>query len=43
MKGTGNVDLYRLEVWPYRIIYTIEDKKLLVIVVKIGQREGVYK
>jgi len=33
---------YSLRVWPYRIIYTVLRKKLLVVVIKIGHRQGVY-
>ena len=33
---------YTLRVWPYRIIYTIEKKVLLVTVVAVGHRQGVY-
>lgn len=33
---------YSLRVWPYRIIYSIKKKQLLVIVVRIGHRQGVY-
>lgn len=36
-------DCYRLRVWPYRIVYTIENRKLLVFVIGIGQREGIYR
>ena len=34
---------YSIKVWPYRIIYIIKNKKCLIIVIKIGQREGIYK
>ncbi|UVT17613.1 MAG: type II toxin-antitoxin system RelE/ParE family toxin [Nitrospira sp.] len=36
-------DLYRIRSGNYRIIYTINDKKLLVLIVKIGDRKEVYK
>ena len=36
-------DLYRVRVGDYRIIYTIEDDIVLVVVVKIGNRRDVYK
>ncbi len=35
--------LYSLRVWPYRIIYTIEKRMIIVTVVAIGQRKDVYK
>lgn len=34
---------YRVRQGNYRIIYTIENKQLIVIVVKIGHRKDVYK
>lgn len=34
---------YSARVWPYRIIYTIEKKELIIIVIDIDHRQGVYK
>lgn len=34
---------YRVRVGRYRIIYTIDDGILLVVVVTVGQRQDVYK
>ncbi len=34
---------YSLRVWPYRIIYSLQKKMLLVTVIAIGHRQGVYK
>lgn len=33
---------YSYKVWPYRIIYAIIKKELLIIIVKVGHRQGVY-
>ncbi len=41
MQGEGN--LYRIRSGDYRILYTIEDRKLIVVVVKIGNRRDVYR
>jgi len=30
------------EVWPYRIIYEIKRTKLMVLIIRIGHRQGVY-
>lgn len=38
-KLTGEEDLYRIREGPYRIIYTIRDQELVVLVVKIGDRK----
>jgi len=36
-------DLYRIREGDYRIIYTIRDEELIVLVVKIGDRKEVYR
>ncbi len=33
---------HSLRIWPYRIIYRIYQKELLVIIIRIGHRQGVY-
>jgi mRNA interferase RelE/StbE len=33
---------YSARVWPYRIIYTIEKKELVIIIIDIDHRQGVY-
>jgi len=35
--------LFSARVWPYRIIYCIEKRELIIIVIDIGNRQGVYK
>jgi mRNA interferase RelE/StbE len=42
-KLAGEDDLYRVREGNYRIIYTIQDKELIVLVVKIGDRKDVYR
>lgn len=34
---------YGYRVWPYRIIYKIFKKILLIFIVRIGHRQGIYK
>lgn len=36
-------DLRSYRVWPYRIIYREVKKFLVIIVIRIGHRQGVYK
>jgi len=36
-------DKYRVRCGNYRILYTIEDDKLIVYVVKVGHRRDVYR
>ena len=36
-------DRYRLRHGQYRIIYSIEDKELVVYVVKVGHRKDIYR
>lgn len=35
-------DEWSYRVWPYRIIYQIYKNELLIIVINIGHRQGVY-
>jgi mRNA interferase RelE/StbE len=42
-KLAGEDDLYRVREGDYRIIYTIQDKELILLVVKIGDRKEVYR
>jgi mRNA interferase RelE/StbE len=42
-KLEGADDLYRVRAGDYRIIYQIENKRLLVLVVRIGHRSEVYR
>lgn len=34
---------WSFRVWPYRIIYRIKNEKMIVLIVKVGHRGGVYK
>ena len=35
--------LYRLRVGDYRVIYSIEGRRLVIVVVKVGHRREVYR
>lgn len=41
LKGTDS--LYRIRQGDWRIVYTIEDDRLLILVVKVGHRKDVYR
>ncbi len=34
---------YSVRVWPYRIVYQIYKKALVILVISVGHRQGVYK
>ena len=36
-------DAYRIRVGDYRVIYEIEDDKIIITVVSVGHREDIYK
>jgi addiction module RelE/StbE family toxin len=43
-KMKGDFDgSYTYRLWPYRIIYQIHKKELIIAVVRVAQREGVYR
>jgi mRNA interferase RelE/StbE len=41
LRGAG--DIWRARVGDYRILYRIEDNRLVVLVIKIGHRQDVYR
>lgn len=43
IKMEAEADLYRVRVGNYRVIFTIEDERLVVLVLKIGHRREVYR
>lgn len=43
LKGRKNKGLYRLRVGDYRIIYTIDNGKLIVCIIDAGNRGDIYK
>lgn len=42
-KLTDKDNLYRIKKGNYRIVYSIQDKKLIVLVVYIGDRKNIYR
>jgi len=43
VKLVGEQNLYRIRVGNYRIVYSVENERLLVLVVKIAHRKDVYR
>lgn len=37
------VNVYRFRVGDYRVLYTLEDRRLIILVVRVGHRGTVYK
>ncbi|WP_071590826.1 type II toxin-antitoxin system RelE/ParE family toxin [Synechococcus sp. PCC 7336] len=42
LKGK-NCEYFRIRVGDYRIVYTVEDKVLLIVVIRVGHRREIYK
>ena len=42
-KKLSGHDLYRIRQGAYRIVYSVEDDKLVVYVVKVGDRKDIYR
>lgn len=42
LKGKKNKELYRLRVSDYRIIYTVNNQELIVLVIDAGNRGDIY-
>lgn len=43
VKLAGDENAWRIRVGEYRILYEIHDRRLVVLVVRIGHRKDVYK
>lgn len=42
-KLSGTSDSYRVRVGNYRIVYTIDDGELIIVVVRVGHRKEIYR
>lgn len=40
---SGKGDLYRIRVGRYRVVYSVGDAELVVLVVRVGYRKDVYR
>lgn len=43
IKLESETDLYRVRIGNYRAVFTIEDDRLVVLVLKIGHRREIYR
>ena len=41
-KLAGHEDVYRIRVGMYRVIYSIDDRRIIIVVLKLGHRKSVY-
>ena len=42
-KLSGREDLYRLRVGRYRVLYSVGDAELVVLIVRVGHRNDIYR
>ena len=42
-KLSGYTDVFRIRVGVFRILYSVEGRRLIVIILKIGHRKDVYR
>ncbi|HVS70376.1 MAG TPA: type II toxin-antitoxin system RelE/ParE family toxin [Phycisphaerae bacterium] len=43
VKLSGGQELWRIRVGQYRVIYQVRDDRLMVMIVKVGNRRDVYR
>ncbi len=43
VKLSGEADLYRIRVGDYRVVYRVEDENLIVLIIKLGHRNEIYR
>jgi len=42
-KLRGFDDVYRIRVGKYRVIYSLDEKSVLIIILKVGHRKSIYR
>jgi mRNA interferase RelE/StbE len=42
-KLSGHDDVFRVRIGRYRVLYAIEDRRLVIIVLKVGDRKDLYR
>lgn len=43
LSGSKNNPLYRIRYGDYRIVYTIQDHLLVIIIIELGHRKDIYR
>ena len=42
-KLVGYDDVFRIRVGPYRVLYSVDDRAVIVIILKVGNRRDLYR
>lgn len=42
-KMSGYEDIYRIRIGNYRVIYEIDGKRIVIVILKIGHRKDIYR
>jgi mRNA interferase RelE/StbE len=42
-KLSGYADIFRIRVGVFRVVYSVDGRKVIVIILKIGHRKDVYR
>ncbi len=42
-KLQGKTDLYRIRIGDYRVLYRVDGKRVLIVILKVGHRRDVYR
>lgn len=42
LSGQSNPALYRIRIGDYRIIYAVEEDRLIILIVEVGHRKDIY-
>jgi len=42
-KLIGYQDVYRIRAGRYRVLYSVDEEKVIVLILKLGHRRGVYR
>lgn len=40
---SGYDDVYRIRVGPYRVLYSVDGRRIVVVILKVGHRRDVYR